>query len=183
MKEWYFINKHMLSVNFIINMIKEKIENKQYTNNLDILMCQTLGFDELAKKCQTNKNAILQKREKEREKERAEQKQEQTKKELQYQQEQQEQAKQQLETAKQKMYSGEYITNIEFEILCKYYKVTTSIKFIGWLRTQCGNIKIIKQDNSDEMDFNYRTTYYYNKGHKSTSIYNYANALAIAMGI
>ena len=86
---------------------------------------------------------------------------------------------QQLEQAERDLRAGKYITAAHFEQLAERYGVNLPIKLVGWLREHCGSIRL----KADADCGGYFTQYYYDKGHKSTSIATYGNKLGKAMAI
>lgn len=74
-----------------------------------------------------------------------------------------------------------------FEKLAERYGIPLPAKFLGWLRQWCGDISITR--HTEELppgvawENQYDTIYYYSKGHKSSSLFTYADKLAQAVGI
>lgn len=117
---------------------------------------------------------------------RAKQEQEQKEREVREEKERQERAaaeqrehEQQLEQAERDLRAGKYITAGHFEQLAERYGVALPIKLVGWLREHCGSIRLEAHPECG----GYFTQYYYDKGHKSTSIGTYGEKLGKAMGI
>lgn len=69
-----------------------------------------------------------------------------------------------------------------FEKLAERYGIPLPAKFLGWLRQWCGDISITR--HTEELppgvvwENKYDTVYYYSKGHKSSSLFAYADKLA-----
>lgn len=186
-KEWYKDNSEKCSIVYYFERLKNKLATKQWTSNLDIFICEHLGEHDLAKECSENRQAILQQREQERLK----QEREQELKEQQRKAEQEQQLKNTLSRAKNNLLDNKGITPEEFELLCKDQNISLTPKFIGWLREYCGDI-YIQARTQQELDSlpkgvvftnAYKTRYYCQKGHKSTKLSEYADKLAVAIGL
>lgn len=185
--EWYNRCSDKCNKEYIIEMIQNKLKDGQYTNNLDVFFCEHFGEQELAKKCSENRKKILEQRQQEMEQARKEHEQ----KQLAEAEAKRQQHFKDIANAKSKLIDGEWITNKEFELLCKDQNISLTPKFIGWLREYCGDI-MIKARTQQELDslpkgvvFTnvYNTRHYGDKKHKSTKIYDYADKLASAMGL
>ena len=74
-----------------------------------------------------------------------------------------------------------------FEKLAERYGIPLPAKFLGWLRQWCGDISINRHAEvlppGVVWENQYDTVYYYTKGHKSSSLFGYADKLAQALGI
>lgn len=158
-----------------IDRIKTAIEAGTWTSNGDAFFCELCGEFELAERVRENRVAIRAKKEAERV---AEQEREERKKAERAATEQREH-EQQLEQAERDLRAGKYITAAHFEQLAERYGVNLPIKLVGWLREHCGSIRL----KADADCGGYFTQYYYDKGHKSTSIATYGNKLGKAMAI
>ena len=167
--------KFFLDVNGELDRIREAIAAGTWTSNADALFCELCGEFELAAQVRTARAAYRAKREQE-ERERAEREE----KEKQEREEAERQEReQQLEQAERDLRAGKYITAANFEQLADKYGVTLPIKVVGWLREHCVSIRL----NVDKEYGGYSTQYYYDKGHKSTSIATYGDKLGKAMGL
>lgn len=158
-----------------IDRIKTAIEEGSWTSNGEALFCELCGEFELAERVRENRAAIRAKKEAERV---AEQEREERKKAERAATEQREH-EQQLEQAERDLRAGKYITAAHFEQLAERYGVNLPIKLVGWLREHCGSIRL----KADADCGGYSTQYYYDKGHKSTSIATYGDKLGKAMGL
>lgn len=158
-----------------LDRIKTAIEAGSWTSNGEALFCELCGEFELAERVRENRAAIRAKKEAERV---AEQEREEREKAERAAAEQREQ-EQQLEQAERDLRAGKYITAAHFEQLAERYGVNLPIKLVGWLREHCGSIRL----KADADCGGYFTQYYYDKGHKSTSIGTYGDKLGRAMAI
>lgn len=167
--------KFFLDVNGELDRIREAIAAGTWTSNGDALFCELCGEIELAAQVIKARAAYRAKQEQERkEREAREEKEKQEREEAERQE-----REQQLEQAEQALRAGKYITASHFEQLSEKYGVALPIKLVGWLREHCGSIRLEAHPDCD----GYFTQYYYDKGHKSTSIATYGEKLGKAMGI
>lgn len=158
-----------------LDRIREAIAAGTWTSNGDALFCELCGKFELAARVRAARAEYRAKQEQERkEREAREEKERQEREEAERQE-----REQQLEKAEQDLRAGKYITASHFEQLSEKYGVALPIKLVGWLREHCGSIRLEAHPDCD----GYFTQYYYDKGHKSTSIGTYGNALGKAMAI
>lgn len=93
-----------------------------------------------------------------------------------------------INEAEIKFKNKKFITNTEFELLCKKHNIKLPIKFIGWLREHCGDIKCVKKYTLQEINeihyiYKYEVLYYRDKGNKSTKMGDYINLLAETLNI
>ena len=169
------------------NFFDSKITNNGYINNLDILFAENCGKNDLVVRMRNYKNNWhIEKNQRELKEHQAKEKQEELEnqeklkaKELKKQND--------IKTAYEKIKNQKKLTATEFELLCNIENIKLPIKFLGWLREHCGSIKI-ENHKSDISEYvvgtnSYYTSYMYNKGHKSTSIYKYADMLGNAVSL
>lgn len=167
--------KFFLDVNGELDRIREAISTGKWVSNGDVLFCELHGEFALAEQTRAARAAYRIKREQERkEQEEREEKERQERAAA-----EQREREQQLEQAESDLRAGKYITASHFEQLAVKYGIILPIKVVGWLREHCGNIRL----NVDKEYGGYSTQYYYDKGHKSTSIATYGDKLGKAMGI
>ena len=167
--------KFFLDVNGELDRIREAIAAGTWTSNADALFCELCGEFVLAAQVRTARAAYRAKQEqKQKEREAREGKEKQERDEAERQE-----REQQLEQAERDLRAGKYISAAHFEQLANKYGVSLPIKFIGWLREWCGSICL----KTDKEYGGYITSYYYTKGHKSTSISTYGDKLGRAMAI
>ena len=167
--------KFFLDVNGELDRIREAIAAGTWTSNADAYFCELCGEFVLAAQVRTARAAYRAKQEQEqKEREAREEKEKQERDEAERQE-----REQQLEQAERDLRAGKYITAFSFEQLANKYGVSLPIKFVGWLREWCGSICL----KTDTEYGGYITSYYYTKGHKSTSISTYGNKLGKAMAI
>lgn len=167
--------KFFLDVNGELDRIREAIAAGTWTSNGDALFCELCGEFELAAQVIKARAAYRAKQEQERkEREAREEKEKQEREEAERQE-----REQQLEKAEQDLRAGKYITASHFEQLAERYGVALPIKLVGWLREHCGSIRLEAHPECG----GYFTQYYYDKGHKSTSIATYGDKLGKAMAI
>ena len=158
-----------------LDRIREAISTGKWVNNGDVLFCELHGEFVLAAQVRTARAAYRAKQEREQKEREA-----QAEKEKQEREEAERQEhEQQLEQAERDLRAGKYITAAHFEQLAERYGVALPIKLVGWLRKWCGSICL----KTDTEYGGYITSYYYTKGHKSTSISTYGNKLGKAMAI
>lgn len=158
-----------------LDRIKTAIEAGTWTSNGDAFFCELCGEFVLAAQVRTARAAYRAKQEREqKEREAREEKEKQERDEAERQE-----REQQLEQADRDLRAGKYISAAHFEQLANKYGVSLPIKFVGWLREWCGSICL----KTDTEYGGYITSYYYTKGHKSTSISTYGNKLGKAMAI
>lgn len=158
-----------------LDRIKTAIEAGTWTSNGDAFFCELCGEFELAERVRENRAAIRAKKEAERVAELEREEREKAERAAAEQREQE----QQLEQAERDLRAGKYITAAHFEQLAERYGVNLPIKLVGWLREHCGSIRL----KADADCGGYFTQYYYDKGHKSTSIATYGDKLGKAMAI
>ena len=167
--------KFFLDVNGELDRIREAIAAGTWTSNADALFCEFCGEFVLAAQVRTARAAYRAKQEQEqKEREAREEKEKQERDEAERQE-----REQKLEQAEQNLRAGKFIAAAHFEQLAEKYNVSLPIKFVGWLREWCGSICL----KTDTEYGGYITSYYYTKGHKSTSIATYGEKLGKAMGI
>ena len=167
--------KIFLDVNGELDRIREAIAAGTWTSNGDAFFCELCGEFVLAAQVRTARAAYRAKQEQEqKEREAREEKEKQERDEAERQE-----REQQLEQAERDLRAGKYISAAHFEQLANKYGVSLPIKFVGWLREWCGSICL----KTDTEYCGYITSYYYTKGHKSTSISTYGNKLGKAMAI
>ena len=158
-----------------LDRIREAISTGKWVSNGDVLFCELHGEFALAEQTRAARGAYQAKREQERKEQ--EEREEKERQEL-LAAERREQEKR-LEQAESDLRAGKYITASHFEQLAERYGVALPIKFVGWLREHCGSIRLEAHPECG----GYFTQYYYDKGHKSTSIATYGDKLGKAMGI
>lgn len=167
--------KIFLDVNGELDRIREAIAAGTWTSNGDALFCELCGEFVLAAQVRTARAAYRAKQEQgQKEREAREEKEKQERDEAERQE-----REQQLEQAERDLRAGKYITAAHFEQLAERYGVNLPIKLVGWLREHCGSIRL----KADADCGGYFTQYYYDKGHKSTSIATYGDKLGKAMAI
>ena len=167
--------KFFLDVNGELDRIREAISTGKWVSNGDVLFCEMHGEFALAEQTRAARAAYRAKQEqKQKEREAREEKEKQERDEAERQE-----REQQLEQAERDLRAGKFITAAHFEQLANKYGVSLPIKFVGWLREWCGSICL----KTDTEYCGYITSYYYTKGHKSTSISTYGNKLGKAMAI
>ena len=167
--------KFFLDVNGELDRIREAISTGKWVSNGDVLFCELHGEFALAEQTRAARAAYRIKREQERkEQEEREEKERQERAAA-----EQREHEQQLEQADRDLRAGKYITASNFEQLAERYGVALPIKLVGWLREHCGSIRLEAHPEYG----GYSTQYYYEKGHKSTSIATYGDKLGKAMGI
>ena len=158
-----------------LDRIREAISTGKWVNNGDVLFCELHGEFALAEQTRAARAAYRAKQEREQ-KEREAQEEKERQERLAAERQEREQ---QLEQAERDLRAGKYISAAHFEQLANKYGVSLPIKFVGWLRKWCGSICL----KTDTEYGGYITSYYYTKGHKSTSISTYGNKLGKAMAI
>ena len=167
--------KFFLDVNGELDRIREAIAAGTWTSNGDALFCELCGKPDLAAKVRANRAAYKARQAKEeQQREAAEEQRRKEEAEA-----EQKRKAEELEQAEQNLRAGKFITAAHFEQLAEKYNVSLPIKFVGWLREWCGSICL----KTDKEYGGYITSYYYTKGHKSTSISTYGNKLGKAMAI
>lgn len=167
--------KFFLDVNGELDRIREAISTGKLVSNGDVLFCEMHGEFALAEQTRSARAAYRIKREQERkEQEEREEKERQERAAA-----EQREREQQLEQADRDLRAGKYITASNFEQLAERYGVALPIKLVGWLREHCGSIRLEAHPECG----GYFTQYYYDKGHKSTSIATYGDKLGKAMAI
>lgn len=167
--------KFFLDVNGELDRIREAISTGKWVSNGDALFCEMHGEFALAEQTRAARAAYRIKREQERkEQEEREEKERQERAAA-----EQREHEQQLEQADRDLRTGKYITASNFEQLAERYGVALPIKLVGWLREHCGSIRLEAHPECG----GYFTQYYYDKGHKSTSIATYGDKLGKAMAI
>ena len=172
----------------ILKNMAQREEKGKFINNIDILFCELLGLEELAKHYKEYRELYIKLQEQERKEE------EQKRQKLE--QEQQEREKQKelekLEIAKEQFLNGKEITAEQFEKLCNNYNIKIPIKVLGWMREHCGRISAKKWNNEQLLkqyghipNFvnKYDVKYYYTKGHNSTTFSTIIDKLATAMNL
>lgn len=167
--------KIFLDVNGELDRIREAIAAGTWTSNADALFCELCGEFVLAEQTRAARAAYRIKREQERKEQEEREEKERQERAAAEQREQE----QQLEQAERDLRAGKYITAAHFEQLAERYGVNLPIKLVGWLREHCGSIRL----KADADCGGYFTQYYYDKGHKSTSIATYGDKLGKAMAI
>ena len=141
-----------------LEQIKLAIVNKGWTSNADALFSEICGDFATANAVRLNRNAEEKLAEKQR-----------------------------LDKAETDLKAGKFISPAMFEKLAERYGIPLPAKFLGWLRQWCGDISINR--HTEELppgvvwENQYDTVYYYTKGHKSSSLFGYADKLAQALGI
>lgn len=155
--------------------LKKAISTGKWVSNGDVLFCEMHGEFALAEQTRAARAAYRIKREQERkEQEEREEKERQERAAA-----EQREREQQLEQAERDLRAGKYITVANFEQLAEKYRIALPIKLVGWLREHCGSIRLEAHPECG----GYFTQYYYDKGHKSTSIATYGDKLGKAMAI
>lgn len=158
-----------------LDRIREAISTGKWVSNGDALFCELHGEFALAEQTRAARAAYRIKREQERkEQEEREEKERQERAAA-----EQREHEQQLEQAERDLRAGKYITAANFEQLAEKYRIALPIKLVGWLREHCGSIRLEAHPECG----GYSTQYYYDKGHKSTSIATYGDKLGKAMAI
>ena len=166
-----------------LEQIKLAIANKAWTSNADALFCEVCGDFATANAVRLNR-AKYKARQKEEEEKKAAAEQERIAKQK---AEEALAEKQRLDKAETDLKAGKSISPALFEKLAERYGIPLPAKFLGWLRQWCGDISIIR--HTEELppgvawENQYDTIYYYSKGHKSSSLFTYADKLAQAVGI
>ena len=166
-----------------LEQIKLAIANKAWTSNADALFCEVCGDFATANAVRLNR-AKYKARQKEEEEKKAAAEQERIAKQK---AEEALAEKQRLDKAETDLKAGKFISPAMFEKLAERYGIPLPAKFLGWLRQWCGDISIIR--HTEELppgvawENQYDTIYYYSKGHKSSSLFTYADKLAQAVGI
>ena len=166
-----------------LEQIKLAIANKAWTSNSDALFCEVCGDFATANAVRLNR-AKYKARQKEEEEKKAAAKQERIAKQK---AEEALAEKQRLDKAETDLKAGKFIPPAMFEKLAERYGIPLPAKFLGWLRQWCGDISITR--HTEELppgvawENQYDTIYYYSKGHKSSSLFTYADKLAQAVGI
>lgn len=166
-----------------LEQIKLAIANKAWTSNADALFCEVCGDFATANAVRLNR-AKYKARQKEEEEKKAAAEQERIAKQK---AEEALAEKQRLDKAETDLKAGKFISPALFEKLAERYGIPLPAKFLGWLRQWCGDISITR--HTEELppgvawENQYDTIYYYSKGHKSSSLFTYANKLAQAVGI
>lgn len=152
------------------------VERGDWTSNADALLCELCGKPDLAAKVRANREAYKARQAKEEQLRAAEEEQ---RRKAEAEAEQKRKAED-LEQAEKNLRAGKFITAAHFEQLAEKYNVSLPIKFVGWLREWCGDIRL----KADTEYGGYITQYYRKgKGHKSTSIGTYGDKLGRAMAI
>ena len=166
-----------------LEQIKLAIANKAWTSNADALFCEICGDFATANAVRLNR-AEYRARQNEEEEKKAAAEQERIAKQN---AEEKLAEKQLLDKAETDLKAGKFISPAMFEKLAERYGIPLPAKFLGWLRQWCGDISINR--HTEELppgvvwENQYDTVYYYTKGHKSSSLFGYADKLAQALGI
>lgn len=166
-----------------LEQIKLAIASKTWTSNADALFCEICGDFATANAVRRNR-AEYKARQKEEEEKKAAAEQERIAKQK---TEEELAEKQRLDKAETDLKAGKFISPAMFEKLAERYGIPLPAKFLGWLRQWCGDISITR--HAEELppgvawENKYDTVYYYAKGHKSSSLFAYADKLAQAIGI
>ena len=158
-----------------LDRIRDAISTGKWVNNGDALFCELHGDLALAEQARAARAAYRTRCEQERKEQEAREEQERQERAAAEQRERE----QQLEQADRDLRAGKYITAAHFEQLAERYGVALPIKLVGWLRGHCGSIRLEAHPECG----GYFTQYYYDKGHKSTSIATYGDKLGKAMAI
>ena len=166
-----------------LKQIKLAIANKAWTSNADALFCEVCGDFATANAVRLNRAKYKAQQIEEEEKEAA------AEQELIAKQKAEEELaeKQRLDKAEADLKAGKFISPALFEKLAERYGIPLPAKFLGSLRQWCGDISISR--HTEELpsgvawENKYDTVYYYSKGHKSSSLFAYADKLAQAIGI
>ena len=166
-----------------LEQIKLAIANKDWTSNADALFCEVCGDFATANAVRLNRAEYKARQIEEKEKEAAAEQERMA-------QQKAEKAlaeKQRLDKAETDLKAGKYISPAMFEKLAERYGIPLPAKFLGWLRQWCGDISITRHTEKLSpgvvWENKYDTVYYYTKGHKSSSLFAYADKLAQAIGI
>lgn len=159
----------------LLELIAEAVQLGKWTSNGDALFCEMCGDYVLAESVRKNREEYRQKQQAERAKEDAERE----RKRIEQKEAERQKEEQMLEQAERDLRAGKYITAAHFEQLAERYGVALPIKLVGWLREHCGSIRLEAHPECG----GYFTQYYYDKGHKSTSIATYGDKLGKAMAI
>lgn len=166
-----------------LEQIKLAIANKAWTSNADALFCEICGDFATANAVRLNRAEYNARQIEEEEKEAAAEQERIAKQKA----EEELAEKQRLDKAETDLKAGKFISPAMFEKLTERYGIPLPAKFLGWLRQWCGNISITR--HTEELppgvvwENQYDTVYYYTKGHKSSSLFGYADKLAQALGI
>ena len=166
-----------------LEQIKLAIASKAWTSNADALFCEVCGDFTTANAVRLNR-AEYKARQNEKEENEAAAEQERIAKQK---AEEALAEKQRLDKAETDLKAGKYISPAMFEKLAERYCIPLPAKFLGWLRQWCGDISITR--HAEELppgvawENQYDTVYYHSKGHKSSSLFAYADKLAQALGI
>ena len=166
-----------------LEQIKLAVASKTWTSNADALFCEVCGDFATANAVLLNRAEYKARQIKEEEKKAA------AEQERIAQQKAEEALaeKQRLDKAETDLKTGKFISPAMFEKLAERYGIPLPAKFLGWLRQWCGDISITR--HTEELppgvawENQYDTVYYYTKGHKSSSLFGYADKLAQAIGI
>ncbi len=166
-----------------LEQIKLAIVNKDWTSNADALFCEIFGDVVTANAVRRNRAEYRARQNEEEEKEAAAEQERIAKQKA----EEALAEKQRLDKAETDFKAGKFIPPAMFEKLADRYGIPLPAKFLGWLRQWCGNISITR--HTEELphgvawENQYNTVYYCTKGHKSSSLFAYADKLAQALGI
>ena len=166
-----------------IEQIKLAIASKDWTSNADALFCEVCGDFATANAVRLNREGCKARQIEEEEKEAAAEQERIAKQKA----EEALAEKQRLDKAETDLKAGKFISPAMFEKLSERYGISLTAKFLGWLRQWCGDISITR--HTEELppgvvwENQYDTVYYYTKGHKSSSLFAYADKLAQAIGI
>ena len=166
-----------------LEQIKLAIVNKDWTSNADALFCEICGDFATANAVRLNRAEYKARQIEEEEKEAAAEQERIAKQKA----EEELAEKQLLDKAEKDLKAGIFISPAMFEKLAERYGIPLPAKFLGWLRQWCGDISINR--HTEELppgvvwENRYDTIYYYSKGHKSSSLFTYADKLAQAVGI
>ncbi len=166
-----------------LEQIKLAIVNKDWTSNADALFCEIFGDLVTANAVRRNRAEYRARQNEEEEQEAAAEQERIAKQKA----EEELAEKQMLDKAETDLKAGKFISPAMFEKLTERYGIPLPAKFLGWLRQWCGNISITR--HTEELphgvawENQYNTVYYCTKGHKSSSLFAYADKLAQALGI
>lgn len=166
-----------------LEQIKLAVASKAWTSNADAFFCEICGDFTTANAVRLNREEYRARQKKEEEKETAAEQERIAKQTA----EGALAEKQRLDKAEADLKAGKYISPAMFEKLAERYGIPLPAKFLGWLRQWCGDISITR--HTEELppgvvwENKYDTVYYYSKGHKSSSLFAYADKLAQAIGI
>lgn len=166
-----------------LEQIKLAIVNKDWTSNADALFCEIFGDLVTANAVRRNRAEYRARQNEEEEQEAAAEQERIAKQKA----EEELAEKQMLDKAETDLKAGKFISPAMFEKLTERYGIPLPAKFLGWLRQWCGDISINR--HTEELppgvvwENQYDTVYYYTKGHKSSSLFSYADKLAQALGI